>query len=120
MGLSDKFVRKDFNKIYRGTESFCDTKYYAAFINLLDNDPLLDKIKFANDILRVPPVETWIKVDKQLFCSTMSKGEKQGIGACFGYLFRFIYGNYEPRQAWVNEETTGIKTASWFEKIKEK
>lgn len=120
MQLAEKFITKEFNKTYRGTETFCETKYFRAFLELLNNTDLLGKIKFANDILHQPPVGTWVKVNKELFSETMTKGEKQGLGACFGYLYRFIYSEgYEPRQAWVNDEITGIRTASYF-KIKNK
>ena len=121
-----KFSEEKFLKIYRGNEKFVkeETVYYNAFLALLENRLLLRQIKFANDVLGVPPLETFIKYKRdyqgeELFCQPMSRPAKQGLGACFAYLYRQMYSDkYEPCQCWFNDEATGIKTASKFVKIK--
>ena len=99
-----------------------ESKYYNLFLELLKDDELLDKIKFANDVLGVPPIKTFIVFEreylkKDIFNEKMSPVAKRGLGACFGYLYKFIYKGYESEQTWFNDEKTGIKTASYFKKV---
>ena len=116
-----EFNEQDFLRTYRGTESFVtnESKYYKLFLELLQDDELLEKIKFANDVLGIPPIKTFILYEreylkKDIFNEKMSPVAKRGLGACFGYLYKFIYGGYESEQTWFNDEPTGIKTASYF------
>ena len=117
------FDEQEFLRIYRGTESFVtnESKYYKLFLALLQDDELLEKIKFCNDVLNVPPIKTFIIYERDYLCKNvfsekMSPIAKRGLGACFGYLYKFIYGGYESEQTWFNDEKTGIKTASYFKK----
>ena len=118
------FNEAEFLKIYRGTEPFVtnEKKYYNLFLVLLKDEDLLDKIKFANDVLRIPPIKTFIVYHRDylkddVFNERMSPIAKRGLGACFGYLYKFIYGGYESEQTWFNDEkTTSIRTASFFKK----
>lgn len=118
-----KFDEQDFLKTYRGTETFVteEKKYYNAFLKLLEDEALLQNIKFSNDELRIPPIRTFITYERNhgsaLFEEKMSSVAKRGLGACFGYLYRFMYGGYESEQSWFNDEKTGIKTASYFKRI---
>lgn len=112
---------QNFLKTYRGTETFItnEGKYYKLFLELLQDDELLEKIRFANDVLGVPPIKTFIIYKREylhedIFNEKMSPVAKRGLGACFGYLYKFIYGGYESEQSWFNDEKTGIKTASFF------
>lgn len=126
--ISDEFDEEDFCRAYRGTREFCETAYYRQFLEFLTDEILVDKVKFANDILQIPPVKSFIGIYKDFFAKQIKKEpagkmrqqDKQGLGACFGYLYRFIYKNYEPAQAWVGDTKqggTGIKTASYFVKV---
>ena len=119
-----EFNEQYFLRTYRGTESFVtkESKYYKLFLELLKDEELLEKIKFANDILCVPPIKTFIIYEreylkKDIFNEKMSSIAKRGLGACFGYLYKFIYRGYESEQTWFNDEKTGIKTASYFIKM---
>ena len=114
---------ENFLKVYKGTETFVvkECEYYALFLDLLQDDDLLDHIRFANDVLGVPPLKSFILYErdflkKHVFNKVMSSTAKRGIGACFGYLYKVIYGGYESEQSWFNDEKTGIKTASYFKK----
>lgn len=118
-----EFSEQDFLKTYRGTESFVNNekKYYNLFLELLKDDDLLTKIKFANDVMGIPPIKTFIVyqreyLGKDIFNEKMSPVAKRGLGACFGYLYKSIYKGYESEQTWFNDEKTGIKTASFFKK----
>ena len=118
------FNEDEFLKTYRGSEKFIveGEKYFKLFLELLEDDDLLEKIKFANDVLGVPPLTTFILYErdylkKPVFSEMITESFiKQGLGACFGYLYRFIYKGYEPVQCWFNDELTGIKTVSKFVK----
>lgn len=113
---------EDFLKTYKGTEKFVTDEgreYYLLFLELLKNEELLSHIKFANDVLEEPPLKTFILherdyLKKAVFDQKMTPVQKRGIGACFGYLYKFIYGGYESEQSWFNDDKTGIKTASYF------
>ena len=124
MGRMKKFNEEKFLRIYRGNEKFVneEKEYYQAFLDLLENRPLLKQIKFANDVLCISPFETFIRytrdyLGKDMFKENMSRVAKQGLGACFSYLYRQMYSDkYEPVQCWCNDEITGVKTASRFVK----
>lgn len=116
-----EFNEQDFLRTYRGTETFVtnESKYYKLFFELLQDDELLGKIKFVNDVLGIPPIKTFILYQREYlkndaFNEKMSPVAKRGLGACFGYLYKFVYGGYESEQSWFNDEKTGIKTASYF------
>lgn len=113
-----------FLKTYKGTEKFVTDEgreYYLLFLGLLKNEELLSHIKFANDVLGEAPLVTFIKYErdflqKDVFNKKMSPVQKRGIGACFGYLYKFIYGGYEAQSCWFNDNNTTIQTASKFVK----
>ncbi len=112
-GLHYKFLQK----VFVTNEG----RYYKAFLELLQDEKLLNKIKFCNDVLSVPPIKTFIFYKREYLCEgifteKMSSVAKRGLDACFGYLYKVIYGNYESEQSWFNDEITGIKTASYFKR----
>ena len=117
-----KWNEENFLKTYKGTEKFVTDEgreYYLIFLELLKNEALLSHIKFANDVLRESPLKTFILyereyLNKDVFAKKMTPVQKRGLGACFGYLYKFIYGGYESEQSWFNDEKTTIKTASYF------
>ena len=118
------FDEEFFLRTYRGSEKFLTEGkiYYDAFLELLKDEDLLEKIRFANDVHKIPPLKSYILYlrdvcGRDIFNEKIKDAKiKQGIGACFGYLYKFIYGGYESVQAWVNDEKTGIVTASYFTK----
>ena len=118
-----KWDEKDFLRTYKGTEKFVTTEreYYTLFLELLQQDDLLAHIRFANDTLAIPPLKSFILherdyLKKDVFTKKMSSTAKRGLGACFGYLYKFIYGGYESEQCWFNDKQTTILTASYFKK----
>lgn len=122
------FDEEEFLRNYRGSEKFLTEgkKYYAAFLELLQDEELLEKIRFANDVHKIPPLKSFILYKRDvcgldLFCERIADAKiKQGLGACFGYLYKFLYGGYDSVQAWFDDDKTGIKTASYFVKRKGK
>ena len=122
MTVLKRFDKSHFNSIYKGTVSFCDTPYFEKFLELLANEQMLEHIKFANDYLGIPPVKSMISYYRKkegFFTEEMKRQDKQSLGACFGYLYQYIYTGYKPKSVWVGDDgdkDTGIKTASVFEK----
>ena len=113
-----------FLKTYKGMRTFvtAERRYYTLFLGLLKDEALLSHIRFANDVLHVPPLKTFILherdvLKKDVFRERLSPVAKQGLGACFGFLYKFLYGGYESEPSWFNDAPTGIKTASYFKKI---
>lgn len=113
--------KENFLRTYKGTETFVNAEgeYYALFLELLNEEELLGHIRFANDVLGVPPLKTFILYERDVlkrdvFREKMSPAAKRGLGACFGYLYKFVYGGYESEPSWFNDAQTGIKTASCF------
>lgn len=113
-----------FLKTYKGTETFVTAERgaYSLFLELLDDEELLSHIRFANDVLHIPPLKTWILYERDVlkrdvFREKLSSTAKRGLGACFGYLYKFIYGGYGSEPCWFNDALTGIKTASCFQKL---
>ncbi|MDE6060689.1 MAG: hypothetical protein K2G31_04395 [Clostridia bacterium] len=121
-----EFNEQDFLNTYRGMVRFVtdESEYYNLFLKLLQDDELLRNIKFANDVFGIPPIKTFIIYErdylkKDVFNKEMSAIAKRGLGACFGYLYKFIYKGYDSEQSWFNDcdenkQKTGIKTASYF------
>ena len=119
-----KFDEKKFLRIYKGNDKFITEgkAYYDAFLELLQNKPLLKHIKFANDVLGVPPLQSFVRYNRlilknDLFNDKMTHLEKQGLGSCFSYLYKKMYNEkYEPVPCWINDEETGIRTGSKYVK----
>lgn len=119
--MKGQFVIEDFISKYKGTTNFCDTEYFKAFYDSLDDEELYSHIVFNNDVLQIPPILTFVKYRQSLgdglFNKPMSKTDKRCLGACFGYLFKYVLKyNKDPIPVWVGEKITDIKNASYFVK----
>lgn len=108
------FDTEAFNNKYKGTRKFSESsQYYTLFMRSLTDEKLYEHIVFCNDVLKLPPVYVFVKYYN---IGGLTDAEKRGLGACFGYLFRFS-GKYSYKNAvpvWVGDEKTGIKNASYF------
>lgn len=120
IAMKEKFIIEDFIFAYKGTTNFCDTPYFKTFYDSLDDEELYAHIIFNNDVLCIPPILTFVKyrqsMGDELFNKPMSKTDKRCLGACFGYLFKFILKYKNPVSVWVGEKKTEIKNASYFVK----
>ena len=116
--MRERFIIRNFNTVYKGTTGFCHTAYFNAFYDSLDDEELYAHIVFNNDVMNIPPILTFVKyrqsIGDALFDMPMSNTDKRCLGACFGYLFRFILGYARPVSVWVGERKTNIKNASRF------
>lgn len=118
--MKKEFIVEEFIIAYKGTTNFCDTAYFKAFYDSLDDEELYSHIRFNNDYMHIPPIYTFVKykqsVGDKLFVERMEKTDKRFLGACFGHLFRHILKYSRPISVWVGEGKTGIKNASYFVK----
>ncbi|MBO4472413.1 MAG: hypothetical protein J5765_01255 [Clostridia bacterium] len=109
------FDTDDFLRTYKGKRSFVEgSPYFETFLKSLEDLELYDKIRFCNDVLQIPPVYTFVKYYKDVFTTELSTVEKQGLGACFGYLFQKIWGYAKSVPVWAGDRRTNIKNASYF------
>ena len=122
------FREREFLRMYRGGETFLSEgrKYYEAFLQLLKDEALLEHIRFCNDVHKIPPLKSYILYERNIKKSTLFNEKldsektgmkiKQGLGACFGYLYRVLYKEegYEAVSAWFADEKTGLRSASYF------
>lgn len=121
IAMKDKFIIEEFVSEYKGTTNFCNTEYFKAFYDSLDDEDLYSHIIFNNDVLQIPPILTFVKyrqsLGDELFNKPISKTDKRCLGACFGYLFKCVlkYSKH-PVSVWVGEKITDIKNASYFVK----
>ena len=109
------FDTDDYLRTYKGKRSFVEgSPYFETFLKSLENLDLYDKIRFCNDVLQIPPIYTFVKYYKDVFTTELSTTEKQGLGACFAYLFQKMWGYQKPIAVWVGEKKTNIKNASYY------
>lgn len=114
---SKTFVMRegDFLKKYKGKNTFVkDSKYYQYFLVSLEDTKLYEHIVFCNDVLGIPPIYVLIMYYRDQFSKKMTAHEKQGLGACLGFLFKEIFGYKGTKTVWVGEQKTGVKKASYF------
>lgn len=106
----DKFLKK-----YKGKNAFVrDSKYYQYFLVSLEDTKLYEHIVFCNDVLSIPPIYVLVKYYRDQFTEEMTACEKQGLGACLGFLFKDIFGYKDTKTVWVGDQKTDIKKASCF------
>ncbi|MBQ9370493.1 MAG: MBL fold metallo-hydrolase [Clostridia bacterium] len=114
------FDTDDFLRTYKGKRAFVEgSPYFETFLKSLEDLDLYDKIRFCNDVLQVPPIYTFVKYYKDVFTAELSTAEKQGLGACFGYLFQKIWGYVKSVPVWAGDRRTNIKNASYFLKLEQ-
>ncbi len=111
------FSIEEFNKTYKGTKKFCqESEYFDVFLKFYNGElnKYLDNIIFCNDVLQIPPIYTFVKIYKENFKKCLNAYEKKSLGACFGYMFKYILGYKKSISKWVGDEITNIKNASYF------
>ena len=88
----EEFIMIYKTKINENDEIF---KRFLSFINKKEN---IEQLFFFNDEYLIPPADLFTRMNKDLFDPIKqefinNKGEKQKLGAYFGYLFQFMYGD---------------------------
>lgn len=107
-----KELREEFPKVYKAQGNFVDSgDLWDKCITTISNVELFKNIKFANDVLRVPPVKVFLLVHDDDF-SHLTDNDKKNLGAFWGYVFKF--GLKYKNQKSTSISTKGVKSATYF------
>ena len=106
-------VYSDFASTYRAFGGFIDSgDLWDLCMKTTQDATLMNHIIFCNDIHRLPPVHTFLKVEEGRIAGELTKLEKRSLGAFWGFVFKFVLG-YE-RQKSVTARVNSVKTATYF------
>ena len=92
-----QFNIEEFTMIYK-TKIDEDDLIFKRFIEFINDSNKLNILFFFNDEYLIPPADLFTRMNKDLFDNIKdsfmnNKGEKQKLGAYFGYLFQFVYSD---------------------------
>ena len=92
-----QFNIEEFTMIYK-TKIDEDDLIFKRFIEFINDSNKLNILFFFNDEYLIPPADLFTRMNKDLFDRIKdsfmnNKGEKQKLGAYFGYLFQFVYSD---------------------------
>lgn len=104
-------LQVEFPKIYKAHGSFIGTSLGQKCIDTIKDKELLEKIIFANDILKVPPVKTFLLIRTENFVN-LTNDDKQGLGAFWGWIFKYLLKYQNQRSISISTKT--VKTATYF------
>lgn len=106
-------INSDFTKVYRAQSNFPNSGYlWNECINTISNPTLMNNIIFCNDIMKIPPVKTFL-ISNENIIMELSNEEKKAIGAFWGFVFKYVLG-YKNQKESVPVNTKGVKKASRF------
>lgn len=118
-----KFNINEFAMIYKTKVDEKDP-IYLKFLEFIEDEKNIALMCFLNDEYNIPPVDLFTRLNKELFDPIKenfmtNKGEKQKLGAYFGYLFQFMlsdkYSKGKKIQVRYNEKTMYVlNSASAF------
>lgn len=113
----------EFTMIYK-TKVDEQNPVFLRFLEFIEDEKNIEQIRFFNDEYCIPPADLFTRLNKDLFdpikeSFMANKGEKQKLGAYFGYLFQFMLDNKYVRgkkiQVRFNEKTMYVlNSASAF------
>ena len=81
-------------------------------INAIKDTKLMNYIVFCNDVMKIPPVKTFLMANNNVVYP-FSNEEKKAIGAFWGFVFKFVFG-YTQQKDNVPINTKGVKKAACF------
>lgn len=105
--------------VYRATKEFKKNQNDVWDVCMDCVEHFLDKIIFANDVLEIPPVKTFLELYKIKYPNKeeedfkFKRVEAQQIGAFWGFVFQNCL-QYERHKNSVRINTLGVVTASRF------
>ena len=108
--MKDVYTEKFKEKYFRFA-AIMDSDLWEKVLYVIDDEDLVKNFVFANDVLKIPPVKTFImyfELQEFEFENTM----KQNLGAAFGCLFYDLLG-YADKTS-VSCRIANVKMASLF------
>ena len=120
-------VRNDFANRYVHFRAFQfdpeNQEFWNICIDSLTDKELLKNIIFCNDVLKIPPIKTFLTFYRDDFIrltgndqAILSRVLKQSIGAFWGMVFKFVFG-YRNQRSGVSVAMTDyflIRTATVY------
>ena len=101
---------------YRRFSSFIDSGLlWDLVLQTIRNAEMMRNIKFCNDIMKIPPVKTFVLIHKSQL-NDLTNEEKQSIGAVFGFVFKDVFGYTEQESVSCVINTIKTATRFYFEK----
>lgn len=106
-------IDSDFTSVYKPQSNFPDSgMLWDTCISTIKDIQLMDHIIFNNDVMKIPPVKTFLMANQGIQELTDNE-EKKAIGAFFGFVFKFVFG-YSNQKDNVPINTKGVKKAAYF------
>lgn len=107
-------INSDFTQAYRPQSNFPNSGIlWDECINAVGDVKLMNNIIFCNDVMKIPPVRTFLMANSTL-TPPFSNEEKKAVGAFWGFVFKFIF-NYNSQKDNVPVNTKSVKKAAYFE-----
>jgi hypothetical protein len=110
--MKEEYIEK-FNEKYYRFQAITQTDLWEKILDIVGNQELLGHFIFANDILKIPPVKTFLMYSR-LEGEEFTNPIKQSIGAAFGCLFQDFLGYSEKSS--VSCVVANVKRAALFSK----
>ncbi|MGL5258209.1 MAG: hypothetical protein ACRC76_14370 [Proteocatella sp.] len=106
-------INSDFTSVYRPQSNFPGSgALWNECINTINDTKLMNHIIFCNDVMKIPPVKTFL-MSNNAIVSLLSNEEKKAIGAFWGFVFKFVFG-YTQQKDNVPINTKSVKKAAYF------
>ena len=106
-------ISSDFTSVYRPQSNFPGSGVlWNECINAIKDTKLMNYIVFCNDVMKIPPVKTFLMANNNVVYP-FSNEEKKAIGAFWGFVFKFVFG-YTQQKDNVPINTKGVKKAACF------
>jgi hypothetical protein len=104
-------IENEFSHAYKPFSKFKNSgELWNKCVEVIKDEDLMNKIIFANDILSVPPVEVFDRINSTI--SINSDFEKKALGSFWGFVFKFVFGYKNQRSKSIT--TNNIRTATYF------
>ena len=92
-----QFNVSEFIKVYKIKVNNEDN-VFKRFLSFVNDEQKMSLMFFLNDEYSIPPADLFTRLNKDLFdpireSFITNKGEKQKLGAYFGFLFQFMYND---------------------------
>lgn len=106
-------INSDFTSAYKPQSNFPGSgALWDECINTIKDAKLMNHIIFCNDVMKIPPVKTFLMANNSAI-PPFSNEEKKAIGAFWGFVFKFAFG-YTQQKNDVPINTKGVKKAAYF------
>ena len=117
-------TQADFENFFRSHGKrldFMKTDYFKKVMEFVKDDKLVEGVKFANDVTKVPPIVSFIMAYDDFFAARgqLTSNDKTGLTLCIRYIFCIaLNGGYTVHKTQKTGRAAdyGINQASIFAK----